>query len=119
MEAAKSHKNLIVWQRAITLVKETYRITQDFPSREIYGLAAQMRRAAVSIPSNISEGRNRGTAKDFSHFLRIAYGSAAELETQLEISSQLDFISETEFDKINSLLVEVSKMLRAMIRGLS
>ncbi|MBI5470421.1 four helix bundle protein [Candidatus Kaiserbacteria bacterium] len=115
---AKSHKDLIVWQRAMSLVKAVYMLTEKFPSREIYGLASQMRRAAVSIPSNISEGRNRGTAKDFAHFLRMAYGSSAELETQIEISNQLGFVDGSQIHEANTLLVEVSKMLRAMISKL-
>ena len=114
----KSHKDLIVWQRSISLVKAVYTLTELFPTKEMYGLSAQMRRAAVSIASNISEGRNRGTAKDFSHFLRMAFGSVAELETQILISTELGFAKTAEVHESNALLDEVSKMLRAMIKKL-
>lgn len=81
-----SHKNLIVWQKGIELTKQVYLITDKFPREEIYGITSQMRRSAVSIPSNTAEGRSRGTRKDFVQFLRIAMGSASELETQIEIA---------------------------------
>ena len=79
----ESFKDLIVWQKSMSLVKEVYVITSNFPKSEIYGLTSQMRRAAVSIPSNIAEGKKRKTKNDYVQFLRIANGSAAELETQL------------------------------------
>ena len=117
-EKVDSHKDLIVWQKSIELCKEVYQITEQFPQREVYALASQMRRAAVSISSNIAEGRSRGTSKDFSYFLRIAYGSASELETQLLISKELLFCAEGRYLTINGLLTEVSKMLHAMIKKL-
>jgi len=111
----KSHKDLIVWQKSVELCSIVYKITDAFPQREVYALSSQMRRAAVSIASNIAEGRARHTRKDFSHFLSIAYGSAAELETQLLIATRLSFCSESAYGKTNAQLSEVSKMLRAMI----
>lgn len=111
-----SYKDLIVWQRAIELVVEIYKLTEDFPKEEIYGLTAQMRRSAVSIPSNIAEGRFRGTKKDYSQFLRIAYGSGAELETQIEISRRLPKTKELDYSKAGSLLEEIMKMLNVIIR---
>src|SRR3989344_2495608 len=114
----KSHKDLVVWQKAVSLSLITYKITKNFPQSEMYALSSQMRRAAVSIASNIAEGRSRRTRKDFQHFLHMAYGSAAELETQLLIAKQLSFCSESQFQENNSLLSEVSKMLRAMIQKL-
>lgn len=111
----KSHKDLIVWQKSVDLSMEVYKLTDAFPQREIYGLSSQMRRAAISIASNIAEGRARHTRKDFSHFLHMAFGSAAELETQLLIARRLSFVSDSEHEKTNALLSEVSKMLRAMI----
>ena len=114
----KSHKDLIVWQKSLNLVEGIYRLTEQFPQREIYALAAQMRRAAVSISSNIAEGRSRGTRKDFTHFLHMAFGSASELETQLLIAKRLSFGSQKEWRASDSLLSEVSKMLRAMISKL-
>ena len=114
----KSHKDLIVWQKAITLSLDIYRLTNDFPSREIYGLSSQMRRAAISIPSNIAEGSGRSTRKDYANFLHIAYGSIAELETQMIIAQQLSFFDASAYESTSALLVEVSKMLRAMIEKL-
>ncbi|MEK7480414.1 MAG: four helix bundle protein [Patescibacteria group bacterium] len=114
----KSHKDLIVWQKAVSLSLITYKLTKGFPQSEMYALSSQMRRAAVSIASNIAEGRSRRTRKDFQHFLHMAYGSAAELETQLLIARQLSFCNESQFQENNSLLSEVSKMLRAMIQKL-
>jgi four helix bundle protein len=85
----KSYKELKVWQKSIELVKEIYRITNGFPRNEIYGLVIQMRRAAVSIPSNIAEGYSRKNLKEYLQFLRVAYSSSAELETQLIIAKDL------------------------------
>lgn len=112
----ESFKQLIVWQKSIELVKETYLSTEKLPKNEAYGLVSQMRRAAVSIPSNIAEGKKRKTRKDFLQFLRIADGSAAELETQLIIVRAL--YSNTDFIKVMSLLEEVQKMLITMIKKL-
>lgn len=85
----RTYEDLVVWQRAVELVKEVYTLTEEFPKSELYGLASQMRRAAVSIPSNIAEGRRNGTKKEFRKFLIIALGSSFELETQIEIVKQL------------------------------
>src|SRR3989338_2808716 len=103
----KSHKDLIVWQKGIDLSRAIYKLTGEFPQREVYALSSQMRRAAVSIPSNIAEGKARRTAKDFVHFLHIAFGSAAELETQLLIAKQLSFVDENEYVTTNALISEV------------
>ena len=111
-----SYKDLIVWQRSIELVIAVYELTEDFPKEELYGLTSQMRRAAVSIPSNIAEGRFRGTKKDFLQFLRIAYSSGAELETQLEIAKRLRQTKDFDYSKVDSLLLEVMKMLNTIIR---
>lgn len=112
----ESFKQLIVWKRSIELVQEIYKVTAILPRAEIYGLVSQMRRAAIAIPSNIAEGKKRKTKKDFLQFLRIANGSAAELETQIIITTEL-------FPKINvskalQILEEVQKMLSVMIRNL-
>ena len=85
----QSYRDLIVWQKAVELSVAVYGLTEHYPKEEIYGLISQMRRASVSIASNIAEGRYRGTRKDFCQFLRIAFGSGAELETQIEISKRL------------------------------
>lgn len=110
-----SYKELIVWQKSIELVTRIYKLTESFPRTEIYGLTSQMRRCAVSIPSNIAEGRRRGTKKDYRQFLLIAYGSGAELETQLEISKKLDFGKNLNFRDIDYLLEEIMRMLNKMI----
>lgn len=89
METLHSYKDLIVWQKAIKLAVMIYQITSSFPKEEVYGLTSQLRRAAVSIPSNIAEGRHRGSRKDFLQFLRIAYASGAEVETQLLIAKEV------------------------------
>jgi len=101
------------------LVKEVYILTRNFPREEIYGLTSQMRRSAVSIPSNIAEGRFRGYKKEFKQFLLTAYGSGAELETQIEIAKNLDETANLDYSKIDSLLSEVMKMLNSMINKLS
>lgn len=112
----KDFKELIVWQRAVELVEEVYRVTGLFPKDEIYGLTSQMRRCAVSIPSNIAEGKKRGSLKDYVHFLRVADGSAAEMETQVVIAKRL--YPEHDFEKAEVLLVEIQKMLTKMIEKL-
>ena len=113
-----SYKDLIVWQKSMDLVVEVYKLTELFPKSELYGILSQMRRAAVSIPSNIAEGRKRSTRKDFRQFLVVAYSSASELETQLEISKRLNFIKNEEYIKSDSLLLEVIKMLNKIISSL-
>ena len=114
----KGYRDLIVWQRAIDLVVAVYKITDLFPKEEMYGLVSQMRRAAISISSNIAEGRGRGTRKDFRAFLRNAFGSGSELETQIELAKRLQFIP-IEYDgKAESLLDEVMKMLNRLIAKL-
>ena len=110
-----TYRDLIVWQRAIELVTEVYQLTEIFPKEEIYGITSQMRRAAVSIPSNIAEGRVRGTRKDFTHFLIISYGSGAELETQIEIAKRLPKTKGLDYFKSDQLLGEIMKMLNSMI----
>lgn len=112
----ESFKQLIVWQKAMELVKVIYKITADFPKSELYGLVSQARRSAVSIPSNIAEGKRRKTRKDFIQFLRIADGSAAELETQILIS--IDLYPSIDFRAANTLLEEVQKMLSVIIKKL-
>lgn len=118
MERINSYKDLIVWQKAKSLAIAVYELTEKYPQSELYGLTSQMRRCAVSIPSNIAEGRRRGSKKDFCQFLRIAYGSGAELETQVEISKALPFGKNLDFSKVDSLLEEVMKMLNSMIFSL-
>jgi len=112
-----TYKDLIVWQKAMNLVVEIYRLTDIFPKSELYGLTSQIRRSAVSIPSNIDEGRFRGTVKDYLNFLRITYASGAELETQIEIAKRLRY--SIDFSIVDNLLEEVMKMLNVMIRKIN
>ncbi len=114
-----TYKDLIVWQKAMELVVEVYKLTELFPKSEIYGLVSQMRRCVVSIPSNIAEGRRRGSRKDYRHFLLISYGSGAELETQIEIAKRLMFSKSDDFVKIDALLSEIMKMLNRIISNLN
>ena len=110
-----TYKDLIVWQKAVDLVVEIYKITEQFPKEEVYGLTSQMRRAAVSIPSNIAEGKMRGYQKECKQFFLIAFASGAELETQVVISKKLSKTSNLNYDKIDSLLEEVMRMLNSLI----
>ena len=96
------------------LVVLVYKLTENFPREEIYGLTMQMRRSSVSIPSNIAEGSRRSSRKDFRNFLLNAYGSGAELETQIEISKRLLFAREGNYSKIESLLSEIMRMLNKL-----
>jgi four helix bundle protein len=109
-------KSLIIWQKGIELVKETYSIARTLPKAEQYGLISQMCRSAVSVPSNIAEGNRRGTSKDYSQFLRIAHGSLAELETQFFIVTEL--YPDTETQKARELTDEISRMISAIIKKL-
>ena len=114
----KSYRELIVWKKSIILSKEVYILTEKFPKTEIFGVTSQMRRAAVSIPSNIAEGYTREHKKEYIHFLSIAFGSGAELETQMMIVKELNFCSEKEYQKLISLLDEIMRMLNKLISSL-
>ncbi len=114
-----SYRDLHVWQKSMILVKEIYKTTKNFPKDELFGLSSQMKRAAVSIPSNISEGCRRRSKKDYRHFLIIAFGSGAELETQIEIALGQDFFGSPEAQELLRQLEEVMRMLNALIEKLS
>ncbi len=116
---ASSFKELIVWQKAMDLVEETYHIARLLPKEELYSLSDQMRRAAVSIPSNIAEGQARNSRKEFSQFLAIAKGSAAELHTQYMICVRLQYVTNEEIQKASVLAEEVGKMLNALIQKIN
>jgi len=115
----KNFKNQKVWQKSIELVKLVYSRTNNFPKEEGYGLTSQIRRASISIPSNIAEGSGRGTKKGFNNFLNIALGSTFELETQLIISVEQNYISRENFDQLNSLLDEIQKMIFGLQKSLN
>ena len=100
------------------LVTEVYRSTADFPSRETYGLTNQIRRAAVSVPSNISEGAARQTKKEFINFLHIAQGSLSEMDTQLDIAVSLGYLDKAKRNELDALLLRIDKMLYSLIRSL-
>lgn len=112
----ETYKQLEVWKRSIELVKEIYKTTGQFPKSELYGLVSQMRRAVVSVPSNIAEGYKRKNLGEYIRFLSIADASATELETQIIISK--DLYKKIDFSKAESLLIEVQKMLFVMIKKL-
>ena len=114
MGLIKSYKDLIVWQKSISLVKEIFFLTKHFPTSEKFGLVSQMRRAAISIPSNIAEGFGRRSVNYSGQFYSIAYGSALELETQLLISKELRLTEPSLFEKSEELLLEICKMLNTM-----
>ncbi len=109
-----SYKDLIVWKKSILLVKEIYKLTQALPTSERFGLTAQIRRAVVSIPSNIAEGHGRKSLKERTRFFSIAFGSALEVETQLIISKELFNLSKADSLRAEELLTEVSKMLNVL-----
>ena len=113
-EKVKTHCDLNVWNDSIILVKEIYKVTVKFPKEEIYGLTSQIKRAVVSIPSNIAEGASRQTNKEFIQFLYIALGSTSEVETQLIIAKELCFIDD---NGLNNLLIKI-KSIKKMLNGL-
>lgn len=110
-----SYKDLVVWQKAVDLTIEIYRLTEAFPSDERFGLTSQMRRAAVSIASNIAEGKMRGYDGEFKKFLGISYGSGAELETQIVIAKRLPMTAKVTFATSENILDEVMRMLNTLI----
>jgi four helix bundle protein len=110
----RSFRDLRVWQGAMDLVERVYELTRRFPRQEIYGLTGQLRRAAVSIPSNIAEGHSRHHGREYLHYLAVAQGSLAELETQLEISRRLQYASPAVVENILGLSTSLGKQLRAL-----
>ena len=114
----KNYQNLIVWEKAMELTKKVYIVTKKLPKEEIYSLTNQIRRAAVSIPSNIAEGHARNSKKEFLHFLSIARGSKAELETQMLLCVNIGYLNETDISETMSLLQEIGKMLFALMNKL-
>ena len=111
----QKYEDLIVWQKSMDLVVDIYKLVKLLPNEEIYALSDQMRRAAVSIPSNIAEGQERGSAKEFVRFLYIAKGSKGELETQLSICIRLKYLTQPQAASAQSLLGEIGKMINSLI----
>jgi four helix bundle protein len=117
--AARSFRELVVWQKSIDLASAVYSMTRDFPRDELYGITSQIRRCAVSVPSNIAEGQGRMSTGEFRQFLGIARGSSFELQTQLEIARRLGFGNLKSMDKAEALSHEIGKMLSAILARLS
>lgn len=119
MENIKDFKDLILWQRAMDLVVEVYQLVKKLPKEELFALSDQIRRAVISIPSNIAEGQGRNSSKEFIHFLSIAKGFKAELETQLLLCVRINYLTESEIEKAMSLIEEVGKMLNSLQKKLT
>jgi four helix bundle protein len=118
MGTIRSYKDLIVWQRAVDFSVKVYRVTKKFPREELYGLTSQIRRSAVSIPSNIAEGQVRSSDAAFANHLEIALGSAAELETQLTIALKVTYLQPLEYENTVSELTEIVRMLYGLLSKL-
>lgn len=119
MSSISSYKDLLIWKKGIVLAVKVYQLTKAFPPEELYALTSQIKRASVSIPSNIAEGYRRNTDKSFSHFIDISRGSLCELETQLIIAKELGFIVNFElYNEILELIIEESKMINAFSKSL-
>ena len=115
----KSHKDLNVWRLAMRLAKDIYRLVERFPAKEEYRLTSQLVRAAISIPANIAEGNSRGSRKDYAHFISIARGSAAELETLLQLARDVGLAPADSFSDVMEKTEEVGRMLNALRRSLT
>jgi four helix bundle protein len=115
---ARNYQQLIVWQKAMDLVAEVYRVSRGLPKEEQFGLSAQIRRAAISVPSNIAEGEGRGLPKEFVHFLRIAHGSLREVETQLMLMTRLGYADETTIDVVLDRCAEVGRLVNGLRKSI-
>ncbi|MBI3737871.1 MAG: four helix bundle protein [Chloroflexi bacterium] len=115
---ARNYQDLIVWQNAIKLAKEIYKLTEKFPRHETYALADQIRRAVVSVPSNIAEGQARKAPADFRRFLHIALGSLAEVDTQLILAQEFNYLSKEDVDGMDGQIQELRKKLYALMNSL-
>ena len=114
----KTHHDLELWKKSILLVTEIYKVTESYPKSELYGLTNQIKRCAVSIPSNIAEGAARASSKEFAQYLSIALGSIAELETQLIISHNLKFLEKTYLDRLLEDIVTIRKMIGGLKKSI-
>jgi four helix bundle protein len=118
IQMLKSYRDLLVWQRAMELVILVYRVSSEFPRQETYGLTSQIRRASISVPSNIAEGYGRATRKEYLQFLSIAQGSLKELETQAILAERLNYATTAQVEKLLAEAERVGKMLGSLIRSL-
>jgi four helix bundle protein len=112
----RSYRDLIAWQKSMELVQQVYQATKTWPSEEQYGLTSQIRRAAISIASNIAEGHGRGSDRELVRFLGIAHGSLMEVETQLQIAHNLGYLSPDGFEKLNNRSAEIGRIIHGLIR---
>jgi 23S ribosomal protein len=117
-QKVEDYKNLIVWQRSMELAEEVYRLVKKLPKEELFALSDQIRRAVISIPSNIAEGYERDSTKEYIHFLSIAKGSKAELETQLLLCTKIHYLDNSDIEKSISLIQEIGKMLNSLQKHL-
>ena len=117
-EAIQSYRDLHVWQKARVLVRVVYEVSATFPKEETYGITSQLRRAAISVPSNLAEGSSKGSTPEFLRFISISYGSLCELETQLYLSADLGFITQQACDELLEKTSEIGRMLNGLKRSL-
>ena len=116
--SGQSYRQLVVWQKSMRLVTDVYRMTENFPKVEMYGLTSQLKRSIVSVPSNIAEGQGRDSTREFIHHLSIAYGSLMEAETQIQIAVNLSYIGQIEADKLIEQAAEVGRLMNGLSRSL-
>jgi len=115
----KNYSELIVWQKAMDLVQSVYEVVRSFPKEEIYGLTSQLKRATVSVPSNIAEGQGRKSTREFLHHLSIAYGSLMEVETQILIAVRLEYLNQLEAERIIEQTSEVGRLINGLSSALA
>lgn len=115
--AMPGYRGVVAWQKAMDLAAEVYRVSRAWPKEEVYGLTNQLRRAAVSVPANIAEGKGRGGTTEFARYLAIAYGSLCELETHLYLAQRLAYINESVLDQLNEQTTEVAKLLHGLMKS--
>jgi four helix bundle protein len=115
---SQGYRELVVWQKAMELVTQIYGLTEAFPKNEGFGLTSQVRRAVVSVPSNIAEGKGRDSTREFIHYLYISYGSLMETETQIQIAANLSYITQADADRCIVKSNEVGRLLNGLIRSL-
>jgi four helix bundle protein len=118
MDKILSYRDLLIWKKSMELIVDIYKVSAKFPKEEIYGLTSQIRRASISVPSNIAEGYGRRSTGDYKRFLNIALGSLFEFQTQLEVSKRLNYLEENEFEPLNNLSIEIERMTNSLISKL-
>ncbi|MBX7104888.1 MAG: four helix bundle protein [Gemmataceae bacterium] len=118
MSAIRSHRDLVVWQEGIKIVETCYRLTETFPKSQVYGLAQQLQRAAVSVPANIAEGNGRDSLPEYLHHLSIAYGSLMEIDSHIEVARRVGFIDEPTYSTLLEQLATTGRLLNALQRSL-